>query len=76
MRFGERGYRVAQIAGGRLELAATAMDLGASGLTFFDDEVTRFFEPAAAGRQVMYLAAIGERGARSAMPVAWRDSNP
>ncbi|MGH2500353.1 MAG: SagB family peptide dehydrogenase [Candidatus Limnocylindria bacterium] len=63
-RFGERGYRVAQlaggIAGGRLELAATDMGLGATGLTFFDDEVTRFFEPAAAGRQVMYLAAIGE----------------
>ncbi len=65
-RFGERGYRVAQLAGGiagaRLELAATALGLGATGLTFFDDEVTRFFEPAAAGRQVMYLAAIGERG--------------
>ncbi len=65
-RFGERGYRVAQmaggIAGGRLELAATAMGLGATGLTFFDDEVTRFFEPAAEGRQVMYLAAIGEQG--------------
>ena len=79
-RFGDRGYRVAQIAGGiaggRLELAATAMGLGTTGLTFFDDEVTRFFEPAAAGRQVMYLAAIGERWARSAMPVAWRDSNP
>lgn len=64
-RFGERGYRVAQMAGGiagaRLELAATAMGLGATGLTFFDDEVTRFFEPASAGRQVMYLAAIGAR---------------
>lgn len=64
-RLGERGYRVAQmaggIAGGRMDLAATAMDLGATGLTFFDDEVTRFFEPASAGRQVMYLAAIGRR---------------
>jgi SagB-type dehydrogenase family enzyme len=64
-RFGERGYRVAQmaggIAGGRLELAATVMGLGATGLTFFDDEVTRFFQPAAGDRQVMYLAAIGER---------------
>jgi len=64
-RFGERGYRVAQlaggIAGGRLELAATAMRLGATGLTFFDDEVTDFFEPVAAGRQVTYLAAIGRR---------------
>jgi SagB-type dehydrogenase family enzyme len=64
-RFGERGYRVAQIAGGvagaRLELAATSLGLGATGLTFFDDDVTRFFEPAASGRQVMYLAAIGAR---------------
>jgi SagB-type dehydrogenase family enzyme len=64
-RLGERGYRVAQmaggIAGGRIELAATAMGLGATGLTFFDDEVTRFFEPASEGRQVMYLAAIGRR---------------
>ncbi|MBI4345974.1 MAG: SagB/ThcOx family dehydrogenase [Elusimicrobia bacterium] len=62
-RFGERGYRVAQlaggIAGGRVELAATALGLGATGLTFFDDEVTGFFEPAAEGRQVMYLAAVG-----------------
>jgi SagB-type dehydrogenase family enzyme len=67
-RFGDRGYRLTQIAGGiaggRLELAATAMGLGTTGLTFFDDEVTRFFEPAAAGRQVMYLAAIGQRAAR------------
>jgi nitroreductase len=64
-RMGNRGYRVAQLAGGiagaRLELAATALGLGATGLTFFDDEVTRFFEPAAHGRQVMYLAAIGQR---------------
>lgn len=52
------------------------MGLGTTGLTFFDDEVTRFFEPAASGHQVMYLAAIGERGTRSARPVAWRDSNP
>lgn len=70
-RFGERGYRVAQmaggVAGGRLELAATAAGLGATGLTFFDDEVTRFFEPAAAGRQVMYLVALGWRS-RSQLP--------
>ena len=62
-RLGDRGYRVAQmagaIAGGRVELAATAQELGATGLTFFDDEVTEFFEPAAQGRQVMYLVAAG-----------------
>ncbi len=64
-RFGERGYRVAQmagaLAGGRLELASVAAGLGATGLTFFDNEVTRFFEPASAGRQVMYLVALGQR---------------
>ena len=64
-RLGERGYRVAQMAGGvqgaRVELAATAIGLGATGLTFFDDEVTGTFEPAAAGRQVMYLVAVGRR---------------
>jgi SagB-type dehydrogenase family enzyme len=64
-RLGERGYRVAQMAGGiagaRAELAATALGLGATGLTFFDDEVTRLFEPAASGRQVMYLVAVGRR---------------
>ncbi|MBO0690754.1 MAG: SagB family peptide dehydrogenase [Candidatus Dormibacteraeota bacterium] len=63
--FGERGYRVAQMAGGiagaRVELSATAQGLAASGLTFFDDEVTKFFEPASAGRQVMYLVAVGQR---------------
>lgn len=62
-RSGSRGYRVAQmaggIAGGRIELMAVAEGLGATGLTFFDDEVTRFFEPASAGRQVMYLVGVG-----------------
>jgi SagB-type dehydrogenase family enzyme len=60
----KRGYRVAQmaggIAGGRIELMATASRLGATGLTFFDDEVTHFFQPAAGDRQVMYLAALGQ----------------
>jgi SagB-type dehydrogenase family enzyme len=64
-RLGERGYRVAQLAGGltggRLELAATAAGLAATGLTFFDDAVTEFLQPAAGGRQVMYLAALGAR---------------
>ncbi len=67
-RLGGRGYRVAQMAGGiagaRVELTATALGLGATGLTFFDDEVTALFEPAARGRQVMYLAAAGRRRRR------------
>jgi SagB-type dehydrogenase family enzyme len=62
-RFGNRGYRVAQldaaITGGKLYLAAYALDLAATGLTFFDDDVTRFFGPHAAGKSVMFLVAVG-----------------
>ena len=62
-RFGNRGYRAAQIeggvTGGRMYLAAYAQHFGASGLTFFDDEVTEFFSPHAAGKSVMFLVALG-----------------
>jgi SagB-type dehydrogenase family enzyme len=60
---GNRGYRVAQleggIIGGRVYLGATALGLGATGLTFFDDHVTQFFSPDAAGKSVMFLNAVG-----------------
>jgi SagB-type dehydrogenase family enzyme len=72
-RLGNRGYRAAQleaaIEGGRLYLAAYAFRLGATGLTFFDDDVTSFFSPHAAGKSVMFLTAVGRparRGRRSA----------
>lgn len=62
-RFGNRGYRAAQleggITGGRLYLGAYALRFGASGLTFFDDEVTEFFSPHARGKSVMFLVALG-----------------
>jgi SagB-type dehydrogenase family enzyme len=62
-RLGDRGYRVAQleaaIAGGRTYLAAYALGLGATGLTFFDDDVTQFFSPDAAGTSVMFHMALG-----------------
>jgi SagB-type dehydrogenase family enzyme len=62
-RYGNRGYRMAQmeasIMGGRLYLAAYAHRLGATGLTFFDDDVTEFFSPHAAGKSVMFLVALG-----------------
>jgi nitroreductase len=65
---GERGYRAAQLAaateGGKLYLAAYALGAGASGLTFFDDEVTRFFSPHAAGKSVMFLTAVGHPAPR------------
>jgi nitroreductase len=63
-RFGNRGYRAVQleasIMGGKLYLAAYAQRLGASGLTFFDDDVIEFFSPHAAGKSVMFLLALGK----------------
>jgi SagB-type dehydrogenase family enzyme len=63
-RYGNRGYRAAQleasIMGGKLYLAAYAQCLGASGLTFFDDDVTEFFSPHAAGKSAMFLVAVGK----------------
>jgi nitroreductase len=71
-RFGNRGYRTAQleggIVGGRLYLAAYAERLGATGLTFYDDDVTAFFSPHAAGKSVMFLAAIGHPARRRTRP--------
>jgi len=62
-RFGNRGYRAAQleagILGGKLYLAAYAQHLGATGLTFFDDDVTNFFSPHAEGKSAIFLVALG-----------------
>jgi hypothetical protein len=44
-----------------LYLAAYALGLGATGLTFFDDDVTDFFSPHASGKSVMFLVAAGVR---------------
>lgn len=67
-RYGNRGYRSAQmeaaILAGKLYLAAYALRLGATGLTFFDDDVTAFFSPHAAGKNVMFLIAIGRPARR------------
>jgi SagB-type dehydrogenase family enzyme len=72
-RFGNRGYRAAQleaaIMGGKLYLAAYAQRLGASGLTFFDDDVTEFFSPHAAGKSVMFLIALGKPAKRKGLNV-------
>lgn len=63
-RFGNRGYRIVQleagIIGGKLYLAAYAQRLGASGLTFYDDEVIEFFSPHAAGKSAIFLMALGK----------------
>ena len=69
--FGERGYRLvnldAGLAGGRAYLAAYACGFGASGLTFYDGEVVRFFMPHAAGGDAIFVTALGraEGAARS-----------
>ncbi|MFQ5941573.1 MAG: SagB/ThcOx family dehydrogenase [Nitrososphaerales archaeon] len=67
--FGDRGYRVAQleaaITGGKLYLAAYALKLGASGITFYDDPVTDFFSPHAEGKSTMFLTVIGNSPRRS-----------
>ena len=62
-RFGNRGYRAVQleagILAGKLYLAAYAQRLGATGLTFYDDDVTRFFSPHAEGKSATLLVAVG-----------------
>jgi SagB-type dehydrogenase family enzyme len=67
-RFGNRGYRAAQLeaalTGGKIYLAAYALRLGASGLTFYDDDVTDFFSPSAAGKSVMFLMTLGRTARR------------
>ena len=63
-RFGNRGYRALQLEagllGGRLYLSAYAQRLGATGLTFYDDEVTAFFSPHARGKSAIFLMALGK----------------
>ncbi len=65
---GERGYRAAQleagILAGRMYLAAYAQRLGATGLTFYDAQVTRFFSPHAAFKDPMLVVAVGRDARR------------
>jgi SagB-type dehydrogenase family enzyme len=67
-RYGNRGYRAAQmeagILGGKLYLAAYAQGLGASGLTFYDDDVVNFFSPHARGKSAIFLVALGRSALR------------
>jgi len=68
-RYGNRGYRAVQleagILGGKLYLAAYAQRLGATGLTFYDDEVTNFFSPHAQGMSAIFLTCLGRSAASS-----------
>jgi SagB-type dehydrogenase family enzyme len=67
-RFGNRGYRAAQlesgIIGGKMYLAAYAQGFGASGLTFYDDDVIEFFSPHAQGKSAIFHIAIGKSAKR------------
>ena len=61
--FGNRGYRAANLEagliGGRLYLAAYAQRFGATGLTFYDRDVVDFFAPHAAGKDALFVTAVG-----------------
>jgi len=81
--YGNRGYRVANLEagliGGRLYLAAYAQRFGASGLTFYDRDVVAFFSPHAAGKEALFVTALGRsvKGlAQSSAPMQIRRSQP
>jgi SagB-type dehydrogenase family enzyme len=62
--YGNRGYRAVQLEagaiGGKMYLAAYAQHLGATGLTFFDDDVINFFSPHARDKSAIFLVAVGK----------------
>jgi SagB-type dehydrogenase family enzyme len=68
-RFGNRGYRAVQLeagmVGGKMYLCAYSLGLGASGLTFYDDDVTAFFSPHAAGKSAIFVVALGRTAAEN-----------
>lgn len=70
---GDRGYRALQLEGGivagKVYLGSYAFRFGATGLTFYDDEVTAFFSPDAAGRSCILVVALGE-SVRRMLPLA------
>jgi len=61
--YGERGYRLAQVEAAIMAgwgyLAAYALGIGASGLTFYDEPVEDFFGVSDEGLKVMFLLAVG-----------------
>lgn len=60
---GNRGYRDAHleagILGGRAYLAAYALGHGATGLTFYDDDTTKFLSPHGAKMSPLLMVALG-----------------
>jgi SagB-type dehydrogenase family enzyme len=68
-RYGDRGYRAAQlhagIRGGLLYLAAHALGVAATGLTFYDDLVVSLLRSTARAPGVLFMTAVGRPGSRS-----------
>lgn len=66
---GNRGYRACQleagIRAGLAYLAAYSLSLGATGLTFYDDDVRECFLPHAEGRECLLVVAVGVPAYRS-----------
>ncbi len=66
--YGNRGYRAVQmeagIIGGKIYIASYTLGRGATGLTFYDDDVTEFFSPHAAGKSCIFVMAVGVPGKR------------
>lgn len=62
---GDRGYRAAQldagVRAGRIYLAAYAQGLGATGLTFYDDEVSSFIERPEASPMMCVTVGVDPR---------------
>ena len=70
-KLGNRGYRAAQmeasIIGGRVYLAAYSQGLGATGLTFYDDDVTEFFSPYSEKQNTMFMTVLGKKWKKHSM---------
>ena len=66
---GNRGYRASRfeagVLAGKTYLAPYAQKTGASGSTFFDDAVSEFFSPHAAGKSTMIAVGVGLPGYKS-----------
>ena len=68
-RYGNRGYRAAQLQAGIMVgnayLCAHSLELGATGMTFYDEEVVEFFSPHSEGKSLMFLVAVGVTDAKN-----------
>jgi SagB-type dehydrogenase family enzyme len=64
--YGNRGYRAAQLEGGmilgKMNLCAFALEIGATGITFYDDPVTEFFSPHAQRKSNVVSVVLGVPG--------------